>query len=139
MTRKKLRIIWSFTRKMKKSNKKTEIEHSTSANKNTMHKIKHRNYFPFLIPLLAVIFVDQFSKHLIKENFYLGSSKEILQEILSFTYVQNTGVSFGLLKGINLVFVVISFVALGFFIFIQCKISKSAGICLRRLTWESNG
>jgi signal peptidase II len=66
----------------------------------------------------AIVFLDQLTKYLIKENFFLGSSKEIIQGILSFTYVQNTGVSFGLFKGMNLVFVVISFVALGFFIYL---------------------
>jgi signal peptidase II len=89
-----------------------------NAKKSLIKKIKQRNYFPFLIPILAIVFLDQFTKHLIKENFYIGSSKEIIHSILSFTYVQNTGVSFGLFKGMNALFIAISFIALGFFIYL---------------------
>jgi signal peptidase II len=58
------------------------------------------------------------------ENFILGSSKKIIRNIFSLTYVKNTGVSFGLFKGFNWFFIITSIVALIFFIYIYLKKHK---------------
>jgi len=45
----------------------------------------------------------------------------IIKPILSFTYVRNTGVSFGLFKGYNWIFTLILILALIYFVFLFFK------------------
>ena len=74
--------------------------------------------FFFIISLIAIL--DQASKFLIRIN---SVNTEVIRNVLSFTFLKNTGVSFGLLKGFNGVFIVISFVAIVLFsyLFVQEK------------------
>ncbi len=53
-----------------------------------------------LASLITIILVtlDQWTKHLVHQNFSLGESKNLLP-FFSLTYVQNTGTLFGLFSG----------------------------------------
>ena len=55
-----------------------------------------------------IIFLDQLTKFLIKQNFQLNKSIPVIKNILYFTYVTNTGSAFGLFKGINPIFMIFS-------------------------------
>ncbi len=48
---------------------------------------------------LALLLLDRLSKYYINNNFVLGESEIILEGVLQFTYVRNTGIAFGLLAG----------------------------------------
>ena len=59
-----------------------------------------------------VIFLDQLTKFLIKNNFQLNESIPIIKNIFHLTYVTNTGSAFGLFKGFNLFFVLFSIIVI---------------------------
>ena len=88
--------------------------------KKKSYKKTDLNFFTLL---LSVIVLDQVAKYLVKSNFLPNSSMNITS-FFSLTFTQNTGVSFGLLKGYNSVFIVLSFIALGFFSYIYIKNKK---------------
>jgi len=88
--------------------------------KKKSYKKADLNFFTLL---LSVIVLDQVTKYLVKSNFLPNSSMNITN-FFSLTFTQNTGVSFGLLKGYNSIFVVLSFLALGFFAYIYIKNKK---------------
>lgn len=71
-----------------------------------------------------VLFLDQLSKYLIRSNFTVRDSINIIGNLFSITYVRNTGVSFGLFKGFNELFILVSVVVFGFFIYIYLKKKK---------------
>ena len=52
-----------------------------------------------LIPCLLIVLTDQISKYLIRVNFSLFESREILSTYLKFTYIENPGLAFGLSVG----------------------------------------
>jgi len=57
-----------------------------------------------------VLLLDQLTKHFFKNKTIL------ITNFFKFDYVENTGAAFGLLKGYNLLFIILAFVVL-FFIF----------------------
>lgn len=66
----------------------------------------------FVFITLAVLFADQYSKSLIRQNLALGESIPVLKNILHFTLVENTGAAFGLFKNSASFFVIISALAI---------------------------
>ncbi len=59
---------------------------------------------PYLILSIILISLDQITKYLIRTNFTLYQSKQILP-ILALTYATNTGVVFGLFANYNIIFI----------------------------------
>ncbi|MCM2325823.1 MAG: signal peptidase II [Candidatus Woesearchaeota archaeon] len=73
--------------------------------------------------LFLIVLFDQATKYLIRTNIPLNGSVDI-GKILSFTYVQNTGISFGMLKGFNWIFTLIAifaFILFGYFYLTERK------------------
>ena len=66
-----------------------------------------RSFHPWLISGLTLA-ADQFTKSLIAASFYPGKSIPSISHILHLTYVQNTGAAFGIFKGQQFVFIVVS-------------------------------
>ena len=71
-----------------------------------------------------VLILDQLSKYYIRSNFNVRDSINIIDKIFSITYVRNTGVSFGMFKGFNELFVIVSVIIFGFFMYIYLKKKK---------------
>ncbi|WP_283678729.1 signal peptidase II [Lentilactobacillus sp. Marseille-Q4993] len=69
---------------------------------------------PFLyIGLIAILIaIDQVVKHLIVVNLQLGQTTSIIDGILSFTHLNNTGAAWSVLSGHQFIFVVIGIIAL---------------------------
>jgi signal peptidase II len=88
----------------------------------------------FIVIFIAVI-LDQLSKHYFKAM-YTGVDTVFIKGIIEFSYAENTGMSFGLLKGQTFFFMIITVLALGLFGYlyldIDFKIKKvySLGIIL---------
>ncbi len=59
-----------------------------------------------------IVFSDQLTKFLIKQNFQLNQSIPIIKNILHLTYVTNTGSAFGLFKELNWFFVLFSVIVI---------------------------
>jgi len=84
-----------------------------------------KNIFVFSIALL-VVFLDQLTKFLIKQNLKLNQSVPIIKNILHLTYVTNTGSAFGLFKGMNPIFMIFSIaVIIGIFYYLRKKIKEN--------------
>lgn len=59
-----------------------------------------------------IVFSDQLTKFLIKQNFQLNQSISVIKNILHLTYVTNTGSAFGLFKELNWFFVLFSVIVI---------------------------
>ena len=79
-----------------------------------------KNIFMFLTALIIII-LDQLTKFLIRKNFMIGESTPIINNVLHFTYVTNTGSAFGLLKNLNWFFVFFSVIVI---IIVFCYLRK---------------
>ncbi len=60
---------------------------------------------------LFIVFLDQTTKILTKKFMILGHSEKILGDFVRYTYIQNTGMAFGIQIGNRLVFTVFSLLA----------------------------
>ena len=68
-----------------------------------------RPWRPWLISGLT-LWLDQLAKFLVTRSFAPGESLPVVPHLVSLTYVQNTGAAFGILKGQQGLFVLISFI-----------------------------
>lgn len=75
------------------------------------------------ILVVVILCFDQITKFLIRNSMVFGESKKILG-FFSLTFLKNTGISFGLFKGSNILFTIISFLALLFFTYVYFKKKK---------------
>ena len=67
----------------------------------------------FVIVALLVVIFDQLTKYYVVENFYLGESVPVIENIFHWTYILNPGAAFGMLEGSRWFFVVIAVGVLG--------------------------
>lgn len=67
----------------------------------------------FVIVALLVVIIDQLTKYYVVENFYLGESVPVIENIFHWTYILNPGAAFGMLEGSRWFFVVIAVGVLG--------------------------
>tara|TARA_Y100001970_G_C13962364_1_gene713825 strand:+ start:205 stop:672 length:468 start_codon:yes stop_codon:yes gene_type:complete len=71
----------------------------------------------YLILILSIVFLDQFSKIWIKSNLHLYESIPILGTFIKFTFVENPGIAFGISVGnFSKVILVISLIVIVFII-----------------------
>jgi signal peptidase II len=78
----------------------------------------------FVIGVLLVIIADQASKIWISSNLELGESIPIINKIFHFTYIQNPGSAFGLLRFSNATFIVIGLLIILLGIIFLSKIAR---------------
>ena len=79
----------------------------------------------FYSAALAVVFLDQLIKFLVRQNIQLGQSIPIIKNVFHLTYVANTGSAFGLFKSFSIIFFVLFsiIVIIGIFYYLK-KIIK---------------
>lgn len=70
--------------------------------------------FVWSLIIVGVVFLDQITKWLTVINLDLYESFPLIQDVFHFTYRQNEGAAFGILKDHRWVFMVISVIAIGF-------------------------
>ncbi|MBI4738494.1 signal peptidase II [Candidatus Woesearchaeota archaeon] len=92
--------------------------------KNTLSKRLNQHHAIFFIIALAILALDQLTKHLIRATFSLHETKTIISSIFSLTYSTNTGAAFGLLQNQTWFFIWLSVMVLGFIIYYYDAISK---------------
>ncbi|MDF2521611.1 MAG: lspA, partial [Clostridia bacterium] len=61
--------------------------------------------YPLLISAL-IIAVDQFTKSLVIERLMNNADITVIQKFLSFTYVENYGIAFGMFKDQRIFFII---------------------------------
>lgn len=86
-------------------------------------KLKARSFW---LIVAVVVVLDQLTKFFIRNNLAVGQSKPILQNIFHLTYVQNTGVAFGLFKGMNWLFIIVAIVAIGIVLYYYKQIVQKS-------------
>lgn len=78
----------------------------------------------FVIVALLVVVFDQLTKYYVVENFYLGESVPVIENIFHWTYILNPGAAFGMLEGSRWFFVVIAVGVLGGIWYIKDEINE---------------
>mgnify|MGYP001104891373 CR=1 FL=1 len=68
---------------------------------------------------LILLFLDQFSKYLIRQRMSLAESIPVIKSIFHITYVENTGIAFGLFPQGNSLFVIISLIIILVIVFFE--------------------
>jgi signal peptidase II len=48
-----------------------------------------------ILSIIVIIIVDQWTKIYVANNFYVGESVKVIDGLMNFTYVRNTGAAFG--------------------------------------------
>jgi signal peptidase II len=90
----------------------------------TALKMRENYNLLFIIISFFIFAIDQFTKYFIRTNFPLGASFQVIKNMFHLTYTYNTGISFGLFKGINWLFTLLSILAFFLFIYIYLKNKK---------------
>ncbi len=72
-----------------------------------------------------VLFIDQLAKLLIKKNFQLNESIQIINNILNLTYITNNGSAFGMFKGFNSIFIIFSIIVIFAIFYFLKKINQN--------------
>lgn len=86
-----------------------------------MNKIKD---FSYILLCTILIFFDQITKYLVRTNFYIYQTKQLLP-YLAITYTTNTGIVFGWFQGANSIFTgVVVIVLITFFLTAKDIISE---------------
>ena len=86
-----------------------------------------------------LVFFDQLTKLLISNALGQGESIPVLPGLFHLTLVHNTGISFGLLKGMLPVFILLSAAVILFIIFYAGRFSRSHGILRAGLVFILGG
>jgi signal peptidase II len=73
--------------------------------------------FILLAVIFSIILFDRVTKSFFSHWLYPGESFPLIENILHMTLVHNTGIAFGLFKGQGLIFIIISSIAVLFFVF----------------------
>ena len=85
----------------------------------------NKKYAVVFSSALAVAFLDQLTKLLIRKNFELGESLPIINRVFHLTYVTNTGSAFGLFKNLSWFFTLFgAIVIMVIFYYLRTKIKE---------------
>lgn len=71
----------------------------------------------FILPIIIIgllTALDQLTKFIIISKFSLYDTKPVINDVFAITYIQNTGMSWGMFKGKRIIFIVLTFIALLF-------------------------
>lgn len=78
----------------------------------------------FVASIIAVIIIDQLTKHYIQLSMLPGISFPVIPDIFSITYVQNAGAAFGILEHQRPLFIAITLIILFVCVYFYKKIQK---------------
>jgi signal peptidase II len=83
-----------------------------------------KRYLYFFLITISVIVLDQLSKLLIMNYVIMGKSISMVNDILYFTFLSNTGATWGMFKGNNAIFIILSVICLGVMLFYHKALPK---------------
>ena len=102
-----------------------------SANKLIEKRVQIMGSYLILTTILVII--DQLTKYLTVENIASHEVVEVIPNILSFTYIQNSGAAFSILEGQMLFFYIVSMIVIAFllyYMYTEAQNNKILGILL---------
>ena len=68
-----------------------------------------------MLPLITAIVItlsDQWTKHVVRQDFYLGESRPVIDGFFNLTYVRNSGAAWGMLGDYTTLLTVVSIIML---------------------------
>lgn len=92
-----------------------------------------RKLVPYLILTSILVVIDQVTKYLTVQNIALYEIVEVIPDIFSLTYIQNTGAAFSILEGQMWFFYLVSVVVLFFlfyYLYTEGQHQKMLGVIL---------
>lgn len=69
---------------------------------------------PMLIAALISVFLDQLTKYIIRKTAAAGNTIQVISGYFQISYAENTGAAFGMFRGQNSAFIIISLIAICF-------------------------
>lgn len=57
--------------------------------------MKNKNLWVMFFLIIAVVVIDQWTKHIVHTSFFLGESIPVIEGFFNLTYVRNSGAAFG--------------------------------------------
>lgn len=85
-------------------------------------------YALYLLAIVVLVAIDQFSKYLITQNLFEGVKEIVLiKDFFNVTYVKNFGAGFSILQNQTIFLIVVTIIAIGFvsYLLIKSKNSES--------------
>ncbi|MBE5945871.1 MAG: signal peptidase II [Lachnospiraceae bacterium] len=83
-----------------------------------------------IIGLLTAL--DQLTKFMITSSFELYESRPVIKNVLSFTYIQNRGVAWGMFQGKRVIFLILTAIILLLCFYIYSNIANNPKYCILR-------
>ncbi len=82
--------------------------------------------WPMLVVALVGVFLDQLTKYIVRGTIPLNRSIKVIKDYFYMDHVKNTGAAFGMFRGQNRIFIIISLAAICFIIFIYYRQFKES-------------
>lgn len=73
----------------------------------------------YIILFVMLLLLDQFTKYIVEQSFYLLESVPIIDDVFNLTYVENRGIAFGLFQGrLNIISVLTVIAIVAIFVYV---------------------
>lgn len=89
--------------------------------------------FVYLLITTVLVAIDQITKYLTVQNIPLHEVVDFIPNVVSFTYIRNTGAAFSILEGQMWFFYIITVIVVGFllyYMYTEAKDDKVLGVLL---------
>lgn len=96
-------------------------------------------YIAAVLSGLAVLGLDQYTKHLVSTHFVLGESRTFIKGFIELTYIHNTGAAWGMLSGKTYILIAVTLAVMAVCIALFVKYAKGSRLMLWALTLVLSG
>lgn len=76
-----------------------------------------KKYYIFYLLLFILTFIDQITKALVIKFLSVSKSLILINNFLKFYYIKNTGISFGIFSGKQLMIIIVTFIIISYLIY----------------------
>lgn len=96
-------------------------------------------YIAAVLSGLAVLGLDQYTKHLVSTNFVLGETRAFINGFIELSYIHNTGAAWGMLSGKRYILIAVTLAVMAVCIALFVKYAKGSRLMLWALTLVLSG